>query len=75
MFHYNIVEVMQKLNFRQWRMHVSFNHDELYPILEEAGIMNGGHFGIACLAAFGYRINEQPPKIRKNMREITTWVL
>lgn len=51
-----------------------FNHDQLYPILEEAGALEGGHFGIACMVAFGYRIDEQPGKVRRDMDSITKWI-
>ncbi len=51
-----------------------FNRDQLEDILTEEKILNPDHFGVACMAAFGYRVNEQPEKIRRPMEEVAKWV-
>lgn len=30
-------------------------------------------FGVACMVAFGYRADEQRPKTRQNIDDITQW--
>ena len=40
-----------------------YNKDEAEKILENAGILDKSKFGIACMVAFGYRLNE--PKEQK----------
>lgn len=51
-----------------------FNRPELENILEQESILDRSHFGLACMAAFGYRA--APPKrekIRRPLSEIVTW--
>ena len=43
-------------------------------ILSEAGVLDTEHFGLAVMAAFGYRINPQPAKTRQPAEDVTAWV-
>ena len=52
-----------------------FKRTEVERILQEEGILEPQHFGVAVMATFGYRA-EAPhrPKTRQSLGEITTWV-
>lgn len=43
-------------------------------ILAEAGLLEDGHFGLAVMVAFGYRIDPQPAKTRQTLEQVTRWV-
>ncbi len=47
-----------------------FNQADAEHVLDEAGLLEDGHFGLAVMAAFGYRINPQPAKTRQPMQDI-----
>jgi len=51
-----------------------FDKGKIEQILAEEGIMDAAHFGIACMAAFGYRQDEPPAKTRQSMDQIVQWV-
>jgi len=51
-----------------------FDKAGVEAILIEEGILDTEHFGIACMAAFGYRLNEQPVKTRQTADQIIQWV-
>jgi len=51
-----------------------FNREKLEQLLREEGILRGNQFGVSCMAAFGYRAKEQPPKTRQPLDEIVQWV-
>lgn len=51
-----------------------FNQLGAERILAEAGLLEGGRFGLAVMAAFGYRVNPAPEKTRQSLDEITRWV-
>lgn len=51
-----------------------FNQDNAEKVLDEAGLLESGRFGLAVMAAFGYRINPQPDKKRRPMEEVVKWV-
>ncbi|NEW06772.1 NAD(P)H-dependent oxidoreductase [Paenibacillus sp. SYP-B3998] len=50
-----------------------FHKEKAEQILKEEGILKG-NFGIACMVAFGYRINEPRPKTRQSIEQIVEWV-
>ena len=52
-----------------------FKRTEVERILQEEGILEPQHFGVAVMATFGYRA-EAPhrPKTRQSLGEITPWV-
>ncbi|UHA74664.1 NAD(P)H-dependent oxidoreductase [Paenibacillus sp. 481] len=50
-----------------------FHKEKVEHILQEEGILTG-HFGVACMVAFGYRIQEPRPKTRQAMEHIVEWV-
>lgn len=50
-----------------------FNQEAAENVLAEAGLLEDGKFGLAVMAAFGYRINPQPVKIRRPMEEVVRW--
>ncbi len=51
-----------------------FNQKAAEAVLDEAGLLEGGRFGLAVMAAFGYRANPQPVKTRQSIEEIVRWV-
>jgi nitroreductase len=51
-----------------------FNKDHVEDILVEEGILNKDEFGISCMVAFGYRLNEPHNKTRQSVEEIIKWV-
>jgi nitroreductase len=42
-------------------------------VLGEAGLLEGGRFGLAVMVAFGYRVNPQPAKKRRPLEEVVKW--
>jgi nitroreductase len=51
-----------------------FNRENAEAVLNEAGLLEGRRFGLAVMAAFGYRVNPQPVKTRQAMEEVVRWV-
>ncbi len=51
-----------------------FSQEGADRILAEAGLLEDGGFGLAVMAAFGYRINPQTEKTRQTLEQITRWV-
>ena len=51
-----------------------FIRKDVEAILAEDGLLDTEKYGIACMAAFGYRIRQQKEKARKPMDEIVTFV-
>ncbi|AIQ68347.1 NAD(P)H-dependent oxidoreductase [Paenibacillus graminis] len=51
-----------------------FNKLEIEEILAAEGIMDPEHFGIACMVAFGYRLNEPRGKTRRSADQVVQWV-
>ncbi|WP_342416732.1 NAD(P)H-dependent oxidoreductase [Paenibacillus sp. FSL R10-2782] len=51
-----------------------FNKQKIERILSEEGIMDAEHFGISCMVAFGYRLNEPRGKTRQSVEEVIEWV-
>ncbi|MEK3864718.1 NAD(P)H-dependent oxidoreductase [Paenibacillus sp. FSL H7-0716] len=51
-----------------------FDKVKVEQILEEEGIMDAEHFGISCMAAFGYRLNEPRGKTRQGAEQVIQWV-
>jgi nitroreductase len=51
-----------------------FNRQGAETILDEAGLLEGGAFGLSVMVAFGYRSNPQPEKKRQPMDKIVKWV-
>ncbi len=43
-------------------------------ILRDAGALDTENFGLAVMAAFGYRIKPQPAKTRRPMAEVVRWL-
>lgn len=50
-----------------------FNQADATRVLDEAGLLEGGRFGLAVMVTFGYRVNPQPAKSRQAMEEIVRW--
>ena len=42
-------------------------------ILADAGLLEDGHFGLAVMVAFGYRINPPAAKTRQSLEQVTRW--
>ena len=51
-----------------------FNQDNAEAVLNEAGLLEDGRFGLAVMVAFGYRVNSQPVKTRQAMEDVVRWV-
>lgn len=51
-----------------------FNKEKIEHVLSEAGIMDAEHFGISCMVAFGYRLNEPRMKTRQTADQVIQWV-
>ena len=51
-----------------------FDRDKAEQILREEGLLEDERFGIACFAAFGYRVTEPRPKSGQALDEIVSWV-
>lgn len=51
-----------------------FDKVEVERILAEEGILDLDHFGIACMVAFGYRLNEPREKTRRNAEQVVQWI-
>ena len=51
-----------------------FNQAQAEQVLAEAGLLEGGRFGLAVMAAFGYRANPQPAKTRQPLEDVLRWV-
>ena len=51
-----------------------FNRENTEALLAEEGLLDRENWSLAVMAAFGYRINPQPVKIRRPMEEVVSWV-
>lgn len=51
-----------------------FNKEAVEKILVEKGLLDTDKFDITVCCAFGYRLNDQSPKLRQSIDEIVTWV-
>ncbi len=51
-----------------------FNPEKAEAVLDEAGLLENGRFGLAVMVAFGYRVKPQTPKLRQSMADIVRWV-
>jgi nitroreductase len=51
-----------------------FEKEQVEAILREHGVIEGNHFGIATMVAFGYRVREPRPKVRQPMENIVKWI-
>lgn len=50
-----------------------FNRENAEAVLNEAGLLEDGRFGLAVMVAFGYRVNPQPVKTRQTMDAVVRW--
>ncbi|MFF2907265.1 NAD(P)H-dependent oxidoreductase [Paenibacillus sp. NPDC057934] len=51
-----------------------FHKRKIEEILSAEGIMDADHFGISCMVAFGYRLNDPRVKIRQDAGQVIQWV-
>lgn len=51
-----------------------FVQDDAEQILSDAGILDRKEFGLAVMCGFGYRVNPQSEKRRRDMREVVRWI-
>lgn len=51
-----------------------FNRELAEGVLADAGLLEDGRFGLAVMAAFGYRVNPQPAKTRQPIEDVVRWV-
>ena len=51
-----------------------FEQEPTERILADAGVLDPAKFGLAVMVAFGYRINPQTPKTRRDMAEVVRWI-
>jgi nitroreductase len=50
-----------------------FNREDAERVLDAAGLLENGRFGLAVMVAFGYRINPQPAKTRQRLEDVVRW--
>jgi nitroreductase len=51
-----------------------FHKEKIECVLREAGHLDGDRFGIACMVAFGYRVQEPRTKTRRTANQVVEWV-
>ncbi|WP_242217739.1 NAD(P)H-dependent oxidoreductase [Bacillus cereus group sp. BfR-BA-01380] len=52
-----------------------FHQEKVESLLREEGIISGDTFGVSCLVAFGYRLEEpQHEKTRQTMDMVVEWI-
>lgn len=51
-----------------------FHREKAEAVLDEAGLLENGRFGLAVMAAFGYRIKPPPEKHRQPLDDVVRWV-
>lgn len=51
-----------------------FDVNDAENVLAEAGVLDRANYGLAVMAAFGYRINRQPEKNRQAMEDVVVWI-
>lgn len=51
-----------------------FDKEQVERILEEEGILDRSRLGVACMAAFGYRVREPRAKTRRPVEQVVMWV-
>ncbi|WNF38267.1 NAD(P)H-dependent oxidoreductase [Bacillaceae bacterium IKA-2] len=52
-----------------------FDRNKAHKIFNEAGLLEDGSFDISVMVAFGYRVDDPPPKTRKEKDQVVEWVL
>jgi len=50
-----------------------FHQRDAEAVLRNAGLMDGGDFGLSVFVAFGYRSNPQPTKSRQALDDVVRW--
>ena len=51
-----------------------FDLDKMNQLLDEEGLSENGHFQLAVMAAFGYRVKEPIPKTRRPYDDVVKWI-
>ena len=51
-----------------------FDRAPLEKILEQEGLLDTRHFGVSCMAAFGYREEQPRPKTRQPKSQTIEWI-
>ncbi|QHE60684.1 NAD(P)H-dependent oxidoreductase [Rossellomorea vietnamensis] len=51
-----------------------FDVEKMNTLLNEEGLLEDGHFGIAVMVAFGYRVKDPAPKSRRSFEDIVKFV-
>lgn len=51
-----------------------FDLNDAENVLTEAGVLDRTNYGLAVMAAFGFRINPQPEKTRQATEDVVVWV-
>lgn len=51
-----------------------FNRKKVNELFIQEGVMDPEHYGVACMAAFGYRANEPHTKTRQKAEQIISWM-
>lgn len=50
-----------------------FHREKTEAVLDEAGLLEDSRFGLAVMAAFGYRVKPQPEKYRQPFDDVVRW--
>lgn len=51
-----------------------YEKEPVEEILRQSGVIEGNHFGIATMVAFGYRVREPRPKVRQPLENVVEWI-
>ncbi|MCQ4088013.1 NAD(P)H-dependent oxidoreductase [Saccharibacillus sp. JS10] len=51
-----------------------FHRAKLDEVLDNAGLLEDGAYGVSVMAAFGYRVNEPRPQTRRAVEDVIRWV-
>ncbi|WP_246943426.1 NAD(P)H-dependent oxidoreductase [Bacillus pinisoli] len=51
-----------------------FDIEKMNNLLQEEGLLNDGNFSISVMVAFGYRVIEPNPKIRRPFEDVIKWI-
>ena len=50
-----------------------FKAEEIEEVMRSDFGIDTSEFGVACMVAFGFRVNEQGVKTRQDIEDVTEW--
>lgn len=51
-----------------------FSMERMNKLLDDAGLLEDGHFQLSAMVAFGYRVTDPRPKSRRPFNDIVKWI-